>query len=258
MSKCLKPTFHGRCRWCKACNDWYVRQWVFRMILESLDYPADEVTFLTLTYNDEHYPGSVKEAKEGFQRFMKRLRKLVPKLRFVSSIERGDENGRLHWHMILYGVPFTDINKYYIRKAWSDPKSQKSIGFIKWKLADSGAMAYVMKYVLKSRLLRHEGMHDCGVMLMSRKPGIGAGQVENLRQLLNDLSQGEVSKLRGPVNSVFSWDTPMSMKAFRSGGYYYPVHRYLKDRLKIPTLPGSWENARLIYEVIKYGTQKEE
>lgn len=189
-------------------------------------YPKGSVTFITLTYDDEHLPADVAEAKKQYQDFCRRLRKEGVVFRYLASLERGDLNGRLHWHAILFGVPFTQVNNHLIKNVWRN-------GFIKWRLAAEGEMHYVMKYVLKSRVLRHEGK-DYGCILMSRRPGIGAARVEDLQKLVGSLSEMEVRKLRGQSDAVLRPNEKRSLRAMRVGGKYLSLHRYYREQLLIP------------------------
>lgn len=64
-------------------------------------------SFLTLTYSDEHLPADYSVRKPIFQKFMKRLRKsLLGNIRFYACGEYGDENGRPHYHALVFGWDF--------------------------------------------------------------------------------------------------------------------------------------------------------
>ena len=63
--------------------------------------------FVTLTYNDDHWPVSVEEAQRLLQNFLRRLKrryaKLEAELKYVYILEKDQENGRLHVHMVVSG-----------------------------------------------------------------------------------------------------------------------------------------------------------
>lgn len=240
--KCSNPTVYGACRKCEACLNNRVRQWQLRLILEAMLYDSDQTTFLTLTYKPECLPASEDDAKDQLQKWLKRLRKNLNSeshIRYVAALEQGSNSTkRYHWHCILYGLRFTAVNKHFLSKCWG-------LGFIDWKPATHGRMSYVLKYVIKG-----------GKFLMSRRPGIGAGMLEALDKMISGLSVAEVSKLRNNADrqlllkkffishsritgresvahkpgGAFLKES-RTVTALRVGGFYFPLHRYLKERL---------------------------
>lgn len=236
MAKCRKPKKYGiaeyPCLKCPECLERRQRSWLLRMLLESYQYETDEVTFLTLTYAPENLPEDADQAKRQVQLWLKRLRKeLDIPIRYVAALEVGEQGTRrFHWHVILYGFRFTSINKQVLRDKWAN-------GFIDWKPSTPGRMSYVLKYVIKG-----------GKFLMSRKPGIGALMLPALQSLIDGLRPEEVSKLRGPIRSLFSPTEKKTLSCLRAGGYDYPVHRYLKERLLVPVLPEDIDYARYVAE----------
>jgi hypothetical protein len=216
--KCLDPTYFGPCRKCKACLENRQRQWLLRMILEGMLYDEDRVIFLTLTYSDTKLPSDVDQAKRQMQLFMKRLRKAFGdrKIRYVAALERGSQHGRYHWHAVFYGIRFSMSNRAVIESCWSN-------GFIDMKLATHGSMHYVLKYIIKGHKF-----------LMSRRPGIGAGMIKSINELLQKLSKEEVAKLRGSYFTLHYPNEKKSLARLRVGKYDYPIHRYLKDRCLVP------------------------
>lgn len=226
MSKCLSPTKFGRCRKCDPCIDNRKNAWVLRMHLESMLYPKDQVTTATLTYRNEELPSSTKEAKEQLQKFMKRLRKdLFSKVRFFAALEKGSETYRYHWHIILFGLTFNFHNKAYIEKKWGH-------GFVRrWEpIRSTGGIAYAAKYALKDKCY-----------LMSRNPGLGDGMVDHINKLIDNLSRAEKDKIIYNQSQNYFIDRAMGVHdpdrmfrftALRQGGYYYPLHEFLKKRIK--------------------------
>ena len=74
--------------------------------------------FVTLTFDEAHLPASVEEAQRLIQNFLRRLKrryaKLEAELRYVYILERGEENGRLHVHMVVSG----DLGREDLLKLW--------------------------------------------------------------------------------------------------------------------------------------------
>lgn len=113
-------------------------------------------SFLTLTYSDDHLPADYSIRKPVFQKFMKRLRKsLLGNIRFYACGEYGDENGRPHYHALIFGWDFhadrklikrTEFGNLYTSDQASDawPFGNIWIGDVTYKSA-----SYVAGYVSK-------------------------------------------------------------------------------------------------------------
>lgn len=219
--QCSTPTKWGSCGKCVACQDRRKRSWVLRMILEAEEHDTDSVTFLTLTYDNIHLPLDGQAAKRDLQLWLKRLRKQFElskqSVRYLAALEKGTQGTmRFHWHVIMYGLRFSEVNRHFIHSTWGN-------GFIHWKPATEGRMAYVMKYVLKDKC-----------WLMSRRPGIGAKAIDRLNNMIGNLSHEEMLKLRND-NVITAWKSgrpqAKTIPSLRVGGFYYPLHRYIKDHL---------------------------
>lgn len=117
----------------------------------------EQSSFLTLTFSDEHLPTDGGVHVRDLQLFMKRLRKAIAptKVRYYACGEYGDNFGRPHYHVVLFGYGFPD--KTIWRKSPSGhelyrsplleslwPFGNSEIGTV---TAQSGA--YVARYVLK-------------------------------------------------------------------------------------------------------------
>lgn len=151
-------------------------------------------SFVTLTYREEDLPAGGELVHRDFQLFMKKLRKRAA-ARFFMCGEYGEENGRPHFHAILFGVHFAD-RKYWRRTdsghacyrsdaleaIWTHGSSE--IGSVTFESA-----AYIASYGLKWRdgqwaLLPsgHRVDLESGELMMrkpaymrcSLRPGIGA------------------------------------------------------------------------------------
>ena len=145
----------------------------------------EDNVFITLTYDDDHLPGSL--CKDDFQRFMKRLRKARPgvEIRFFGCGEYGSKNGRPHYHIILFNCSFPDMvylcndgvsmlfRSKELEKLW--PYGMSSIGEVSLE-----SCAYVARY--SNKKLSHS--HGDEFLLMSRRPGIGKGWFTDHKELL--------------------------------------------------------------------------
>ena len=149
----------------------------------SSEYPLS--LFVTLTYDDEHLPieriGSdlfqtnvAVVSKRDVQLFMKRLRKKYEdyKMRYFVTSEYGAKNGRPHYHMILFGFPFTGkMAGDLLAECWQN-------GFVQAHPLTIKEIAYVCKYMYEKsmcpEILRDEKKYK-PFMLCSRNPGIGFG-----------------------------------------------------------------------------------
>lgn len=116
------------CGQCLECRLKKAKEWCYRILIESKQYPEDECWFLTLTYDeyslDSSYIRDYLDTTTGVVRaryalhpkdhqdFMKRLRVsaarlgLEKKLRFFACGEYGGSTERPHFHCIIFGLPF--------------------------------------------------------------------------------------------------------------------------------------------------------
>ncbi len=148
---CVKPFFlkledgnivEMPCGQCVACKIQYSREWAMRLIHE-LDF-HDKATFLTLTYNKEHLPEDGSLNKVVLQKFWKRLRKSLGKrrIKYFACGEYGDENGRPHYHAIVFGLGLDFEDQKLVKDAWP-------FGFVKAGTVTYDSCRYVCDYVLK-------------------------------------------------------------------------------------------------------------
>lgn len=185
------------CGQCIGCRLERSRRWAIRLMHEAQMHEAN--SFITLTYSDEHLPSDGSLQVKDFQDFMKRLRRgSSGPLRFFHCGEYGEENGRPHYHMCLFGEDFSadrvfaKPNKrgeplYHSRRlseVWGNGECW--IGELTFESA-----AYVARYCLKKAALAGKAGPDLDArksayskwlagrrpeyVTMSRRPGIGAG-----------------------------------------------------------------------------------
>lgn len=87
----------GKCRGCLANKR---KDWAIRMYHESLYH--EQNCFLTLTYATPPEKLSVPDT----QRFMRKLIKRVPNVRYFMCGEYGEKTGRPHYHAVIFGADF--------------------------------------------------------------------------------------------------------------------------------------------------------
>lgn len=94
------------CRFCVECRSRYRREWALRCAHEASGYSSN--CFGTLTYSDRWLPKYGTLVRRDFQLFVKRLRRSIePKrVRYYHAGEYGEDNGRPHYHFLLFGHSF--------------------------------------------------------------------------------------------------------------------------------------------------------
>lgn len=225
--QCLHPTPFGSCRKCDPCIERRLRSWVLRMQLEAMQFDGRSTTYVTFTYDDDHLPADNSIAKSQLQLFFKRLRKAMPdkRIRYVAGLEKGSQGTyRFHWHAILYGVSFSLHNETLLRQLWGN-------GFIDWKIAETGNMAYILKYAIKS-----------GALLMSRRPGIGANGIKMINDSIRKMSPQELNGLL--IEQYARRFISRTLTKLRYGKYFYSLHRYIKERILEITIERTFDEKK--------------
>lgn len=168
------------CGRCVICQENRRNMWADRLELESRTAPV--TYFLTLTYDDLHYPGEL--CKRDTQLFWKRFRHKV-KCRFFLCGEYGDRFQRGHYHAVCFPHSYISQEEFEAaaRDAWGS-------GFIQCRLADREAFRYVAKYTVKSVGNTPEGKTP-PFALMSRRPGISGSYLPVLQNYFHDYIQLE-------------------------------------------------------------------
>lgn len=180
-----------KCGQCIGCRIERRDSWAVRCFAESQCYRDN--CFITLTYDDAHYPQYGSLHYPDFQRFMKRLRKKVGAVRFFMCGEYGEELQRPHYHALLFGFNFADRVKCNSLRSDHDvyrsetlerlwPYGFSSIGEVTLASARYCA-AYTVKRISGDRALEHYSrvMPSTGEIVqlepefahMSLRPGIG-------------------------------------------------------------------------------------
>lgn len=148
--------------------------------------------YVTLTYDDEHLPAGGSLEPSAFLLFMRRLRKECAGVRYFYCGEYGTEQGRPHYHAILFGWWPADAQQCGHRGSY--PVYRSSIlgrmwhqGFHEMGSVTFDSAAYVARYVTKKvrgpNAAHHYQRVDADGELfsispefcsMSRRPGIAS------------------------------------------------------------------------------------
>lgn len=188
------------CGHCIECYLNYSMQWANRCMLELTNYEPCECWFLTLTYDNEHIPYidaasdviSGTLLKDDLQKFWKRLRQFVERdigeksrLRYFACGEYGSTTLRPHYHAILYGFPWVDLQSWSMSKSgfplFRSPllESIWKNGIVTVSPVSWNTCAYTARYVLKKADKSiDQSFYDINgltpeYVTMSRRPGIG-------------------------------------------------------------------------------------
>lgn len=154
----LEVNLRAPCRKCDKCRRFRQLRWRERALAELS--AVSRSWLITLTFNPVHLAGVLAEAAllpEGMDRdvrieraayahvdrYFKRLRKAGHKFRYLAVYEYGEENGRLHYH-ILFHETAMPVFKRQLQEQWI---SFSNCSLIRSK---AGGASYVTKYLLKS------------------------------------------------------------------------------------------------------------
>lgn len=152
------------CGKCVGCVQDRAESWSVRCTHEASRHERN--SFLTLTYANPCPPVLLKG---DLQRFFKRLRKQVGKLRYFAVGEYGERTHRPHFHALIFGHDFLGgaehIGKYYVNGLISAIWGH---GHVTIAPCEPDSIFYVCGYSLKNL-----GDPDC-FHICSRRPYIGA------------------------------------------------------------------------------------
>lgn len=173
------------CGRCLECLSKKSTEWAFRLMDEAKLHKDN--CFITLTYNNEHYPVDGNVSRRDVQLFMKRLRKKLgnKRIRYFYCGEYGAKRGRPHYHIILFGFCPDDLIfffekdgvKYYLSDFIADIWSNGNI-LVNNELSLKDTK-YCAKYLQKlNKQVTAQGSAEPFVG-MSNRPGIGAGAFDD-------------------------------------------------------------------------------
>lgn len=240
---CKKPYFRGKvpfgCGQCLPCRINRGRQWTWRQYLESLCH--DRNCFVTLTYSNTFKRPDDPLDKKDLQLFLKRFRKAIAPLRvrYFAVGEYGDESGRPHYHLSLFGVQglqMVDVGAVgevigeTVIKCKEGERVFSTIEFIvnqSWGRGithvaefNEATAAYCCGYITKKLRDRTEGVvRDVPEFArMSNRPGLGAPAVGVLARSLS--------------SNYHAWETGDVPVQLRLGKRSIPLPRYLLAKLR--------------------------
>lgn len=211
--KGIVPFPCGQCLFCRVNRR---RLWTHRIMLEAALHAHS--SFWTLTYEDDQCPRDGSLVPAHLSNFIKRVRYFakeegLPSPRFYGVGEYGDLTERPHFHVALFGVD--DSSSIPVR-SWP-------FGFTHGAELNSHTAGYLAGYVTKKLDKNNPslGSRQPEFARMSLKPGIGAGSVPRLAEILN-------TKI-GMRNIAIRGDIPYTLK---HGSKEFPLGRYLGGRLR--------------------------
>lgn len=129
------------CGKCAQCLKTKRLGWSVRLLYELENYK--ESTFVTLTLDDKNLKRFKKTPKKPLLLYIDRLRKHLgyrPKYFFVSEL--GEENGRLHYHGIIFGTSKKEFPFELQRDKWQ-------YGICWFGYCNAKTCNYIVKYLLK-------------------------------------------------------------------------------------------------------------
>lgn len=171
------------CGQCIGCRIDRSREWSVRCLHEAKCWK--ENSFITLTYNEENLPSDKSLQYRDFQLFMKRLRERTGlPVRFFMCGEYGELDQRPHYHALLFGYQFPDL-QYWGKSPTGHPVYRSAILESLWTKGNSlignvsrESAGYVARYCMKKVTGDLADAHYNGrtpeFARMSLKPGIGA------------------------------------------------------------------------------------
>lgn len=214
---CTRPFVRGitafACGQCVPCRINRRRLWTHRMLLEA--HTHAESAFVTLTYDEAHYPADGSLVPEDLKLWLKRLRQAIWPIRFryYAVGEYGGQTWRPHYHAALFGIL---PDETLVSSTWT--KGYTMVGPL-----SPQSMAYVAGYVTKKMTRRDDSRLSGRVpefARMSLRPGIGAPAMVSVARVLQTKHGAQlVSQLA---------DVPTTLA---HGKQLMPLGRYLKTRL---------------------------
>lgn len=186
-------SFKVGCGQCSGCRIDKAGEWSTRCMHEAQMH--DRSAFLTLTYDDQNVPASYSVEKAALKLFHMRVQEYFgPGKRYFSCGEYGDEGGRPHYHVLLFGEDFSADREFWCKRdglpVWRSARLELLWPFGHCEIGSltAASAGYVARYCLKKftgqradehyfRLSAIDGaMHrvEPEFALMSRRPGIGS------------------------------------------------------------------------------------
>lgn len=222
------------CGQCLPCRITYRQVWTFRLLLEARVHRFNY--FVTLTYNDDHYPDDGCVSRDELSRYVKRLRYFCDpfELRYFGVGEYGSKTCRAHYHLVVFSdseIPVTrkgrEVNSAFHR-AWLLDGSPRGFVYVVPFFGTKDATRitrYIAGYVVKKMTSEKSVLRQTGTSvtpefsLCSRRPGIG------LNSINIDMLSSRLRSLNVDVEAAYKG-------MLRYNGKLWPVGRVLGERLK--------------------------
>lgn len=215
-------TYKIPCGWCMQCRIDRANMWSDRLLFEC---QGKKNTFLTLTYNNENYKGTIE--KQEIRKFLERFR--------IARKRAGDKSEWKHYLVGEYGGKFlrghyhaiftnTDVTKWteLIEREWNK-------GRIRTSPATAGRISYLLKYIEKElhkeqaeEMYTKNGMEKPFAMISK---GIGKKWIEDNIEMLE--ANGGNYYYKGKFRPLNPWYKKLiGIKNFAS------IHEKIKEMEK--------------------------
>lgn len=228
------------CGYCGHCLANRRRKKATRLLLESKEH--QDALFVTLTYSNRYLPteiycpdtGAVLYShptgcldKRAVKNFLKRLRRkfTAGKIRVFYAGEYGDERERPHYHLVLWGLRYSDRSSIFA--SWEDPHTGELMCdpdylTVEEPRDDWDVANYCCKYINK-----HTVKEKRDEWLQGRPPEFSHGSQGLAKAFLPRL----VAALKTPSAQSYiemHGDIP---RVFVCNGQHFPLDRYLRNHL---------------------------
>lgn len=217
------------CGQCVGCRMDYSKMWAIRCIHEAKMNDQNNM-FITLTYNNQNLPKYGSLVLKDLQKFIKRMRAYIypTKMRYYACGEYGEKKSRPHYHVLIFGYVFDDLEKMcisgktvFVSKKLSNlwKYGYSTVGEVNYDSA-----SYTARYILKKQngelaksTYRYGQIKEFTVM--STKPGIGKMYYENNKEDFYSLDsivlKGYKAKIPRYYDNMYDIEYPEKMKEIK-------------------------------------------
>ena len=267
------------CSTCERCIKIKRWKWVGRINAELKCYPPGSAQFVTLTYANEPKDFIYRDVQNYLKVLrnwrIKRLKQIVSllnrrstnhskrqylkKLKMILDLplryfvvgERGDRYGRIHWHIILFGMPPAEQLRDFSLQQWK-------FGMVHSDELTPARIMYCASYCLK----KQKGASPY-VVHMSLKPAIGTMFMRLIGKLAHQAgkSESELETARYHINgNLYPMDRTMRRTALESfyqhGGQSNKplLSHHLPQNLSAETMK-FWESAEIQMRASRFRDQ---
>lgn len=261
------------CGKCPECLQHRQNEWFTRFALERRYWLKQDsrtnVLFLTLTYDEKHFPQTREQSVKDIQAFRKQLNRLFGAYRYYFVQEFGDRFNRVHFHGLVFGLNF-DLasSRKMIERCWNRGRCSTDI------CRSDAAFRYVSKYVTKA--LNYDEIDKlpwAPYTASSKRPALGAlGITPSLRLHLSCVPTSTLMYNGMRMVEPKSWSQRLRLDWGRfkhsvDMRKFHDEHPVFRDSLTIETALRDYEVARRRYlrkksltdiklDLLAYETQK--